>query len=88
MKFDRIIVLGLSGIFLVISIFTMNTALLILALLLFMASVFYNMKKNTQENRLFDYNSLSKGKKFLCESVIGIGAFGIIMAFIGLFLSL
>lgn len=84
-KIDRTTALGVSGILVIISMCLTNTVLLLLSLLAFAVLAFYNMCKNTQENKLFDYNSLSKVKRLFCETVFGIAIIGIAWALMGLF---
>ena len=46
------------------------------------------MNKNILEDKLFDFNKVSRGKQILLGVVICVGAFGIAMGFLALFLSI
>lgn len=87
MAFDRIKLLILSGICLLISVFSMNTCLLAVSVTFFITVALYNIMVMLQNNTEI-LKKANAGKLILLHAVLVIGCIGILLAVFGLFLSL
>lgn len=87
MAFDRIKLLMMSGICLLISIFSMNEYLLAVSVAFFIAVALYNIMVMLQNN-MEALRKASAGKLALLGAVLIIGCTGILLSVFGLFLSL
>lgn len=87
MALDRIKLLMISGICLLISIFSMNEWLLAVSVVFFITVALYNIMVMLQNN-METLKKTSAGKLTLLWAVLIIGYTGILLAVFGLFLSL
>lgn len=87
MALDRIKLLMISGICLLISIFSMNEWLLAVSVVFFITVALYNIMVMLQNN-METLKKTSAGKLTLLWAVLIIGCTGILLAVFGLFLSL
>lgn len=87
MAFDRLKLLMMSGICLLISIFSTNEYLLAVSVAFFITMALYNIMVMLQSN-METLRKASAGKLALLGAVLIIGCAGILLAVFGLFLSL